>query len=109
MANIVCLSPNFAEDVFVTPYGSKNEFSYLYLSEPLKYGKHLPSFVTISMDGSYIGIQRVVPTSWKHSVAEGQISSDSDDDVNIPRVVNSFQHDSITILRMRKFLLKPRH
>ena len=109
MANIVCLSPNFAEHVFVTPYGSKNEFSYLYLSEPLKYGKHLRSFVTIWMDGSYIGIQHVVPTSWKHSVAEGKISSDSDDDINIPRVVNSFQHDSITILRMRKFLLKPRH
>ena len=36
MANIVCLSPNFAEHVFVTPYGSKNNFSYLYLSEPLK-------------------------------------------------------------------------
>ena len=109
MANIVCLSPNFAEHVFVTPYGSKNEFSYLYLSEPLKYGKHLRSFVTIWMDGSYTGIQHVVPTSWKHSVAEGKISSDSDDDINIPRVVNSFQHDSITILRMRKFLLKPRH
>ena len=46
------------------------------------------------MAESHIGIERVVPTSWKHSLAEGQISSDSDDDINIPRVVNSFQHDS---------------
>ena len=43
---------------------------------------------------SHIDIQRVVPTSWKHSPVEGQISSDSDDDINILRVVNSFQHDS---------------
>ena len=43
---------------------------------------------------SHIDIQRVVPTSWKHSLAEGQISSDSDEDINIPQVVNSFQHDS---------------
>ena len=43
---------------------------------------------------SHIDIQLVVPTSWKYSLAEGQISSDTDDDIKIPRVVNSFQHDS---------------
>ena len=109
MANIVCLSPNFAEHVFVTPYGSKNDFSYLYLSEPLKYGKYLRSFVTIWMDGSYIDIQHVVPTSWKHSLAEGQISSNSDDDINIPRVVNSFQHDSYNNSENAKIPAKARH
>ena len=43
---------------------------------------------------SYIDIQRVVPTSWKHSLTQGQISSNSDEDINIPQVVNSFEHDS---------------
>ena len=94
MASIVCLSPNFAEHVFVTPYGSKKDFPYLYLSEPSKYGKYLRSVLAIWMVESHIDIQRVVPTSWKHSLAEVQISSDSDDDINIPRMVNSFQHDS---------------
>ena len=90
----MCLSPNFAEHVFVTPYGSKKVFPYLYLSEPSKYGKYLRSVLAIWMVESHIDIQLVVPTSWKHSLAEEQISSDSDDDIKIPRVVNSFQHDS---------------
>ena len=85
---------NFAEHVFATPYGSKKDFPYLYLSEPSKYGKYLRSVLAIWMVESHIDIQRVVPTSWKHSLAQGQISSDSDDDINIPRVVNSFEHDS---------------
>ena len=61
------------------------------------------------MDGSYIDIQHVVPTSWKHSLAEGQISSDSDDDINIPRVVNSFQHDSYNNSEYAKIPAKARH
>ena len=94
IASIVCLSPNVAEHVFVTPYGSKKDFPYLYLSERSKYGKCLRSVLAIWMVESHIDIQRVVPTSWKHSLAEEQISSNSDDDINISRVVNSFQHDS---------------
>ena len=93
MASIVCLSPNVAEHVFVTPYGSKKDFPYLNLSEASKNRKYLRSVLAIWMAESHIDIQRVVPTSWKHSLAEGQISSESDDDINISRVVNSFQHD----------------
>ena len=47
MASIVCLSPNFAEHVRATPYGSKKDFPYLYLSEPSKYGKYLRSVLAI--------------------------------------------------------------
>ena len=72
IASVVCLSPNFAEHVFATPYGSKNDFPHLHLSEPSKYGKYLRSVLAIWMVESHIDIQRVVPTSWKHSLAEGQ-------------------------------------
>ena len=92
MASIVCLSRNFAKHIFVTPYRSKKDFPYLYISEPSKYGKYLRRVLAIWMVESHIGIERVVQTSWKYSLAEGQILSDSDDDINIPRVVNSFPH-----------------
>ena len=100
---------NFAEHVFVTPYGSKKDFPYLYLSEPSKYGKYLRSVLAIWMVESHIDIQRVVPTSWKNSLAEGQISSDSDDDINISRVVNSFQHDSHNNSQNVKIPTEARH
>ena len=96
MASIACLSPNFVEHVSVTLYGSKKNFPYLI------YGKYLRSFLPIWMVESHINIQRVVPTSWQHSLAEVQISSDPDHDIR-------FSMSYITILRMRKFLLKTQY
>ena len=87
MASILCLSPSFAEHVFVTPYGSKKDFPYLHLSEPSKYGKYLWSVLALWIVESDIEIQRAVPRSWPIR----------------------FSMTHVNILRMRKSLLKSRH
>ena len=108
MASIVCLSPNVAEHVFVTPYGSKNDFPYLYLSERSKYGKYLRSVLAIWMVNRILTFNVLSQHPGNNHWLKDKYRLTPTMTLIFREWSIRFSMTHITIRRMQKFLQKPR-
>jgi len=81
---LLCLSPVFAESLFISKDDSRLPNSYL--TEPTKYVKYMQLVLAIWMADNAVDIKYIVPLSFLANNNFEDVSSDSDEELLQPRV-----------------------